>query len=448
MAPRAPALLVDDDEAIHALAGALLRARGIDVRHAHDAASARRELARGFRGVVVLDLNLPDGDGRALLADARRLAPESPVVFLTGHGSTELAVDVLVAGAVEFLDKEHLVGRLADVVLRALDQVPSDAGPDEMAGILGRSRAMRAFFRTLRSVIDATLPVLVRGESGTGKELVARAIHDLGPRARGPFVAVNCAGIPESLLEAELFGYERGAFSGAAGRKPGRFDLARGGTLFLDEIGEMAPALQAKLLRVLQQGDYQRLGGVETLKADVRVVAATHVDLEAAIAQGEFRQDLYFRLAVLTLSVPPLRERQGDVPVLAAAFLRRAAEREGRRVAGFDARVLELLDRHDYPGNVRELENIVSYAVVAAAGPAVGLGDLPPAFIKAAASKKAALPAEPAAVASGVDTLADVERRQVLAALGEVGGNKAKAARLLGISRMTLYRKLKEMGIA
>ncbi len=542
-------LVIDDDPWIRVLVERLLQSRGHRVRTAEDGAGAFAAIQGGFSGVIVLDVNLPDVDGSQLLRQLRTLAPEIPVILLTGQASTDLALDSIREGAFDFVEKVQLAQRLPVAVEHASRQLES-ASQASFAGIVARSSAMRAVFRAVQNAVASRVPVLVRGESGTGKELIARALHANGPRRDGPFVAINCAGIPDSLLEAELFGYERGAFTGATARKLGRFDLARQGTLFLDEIGDMPLGLQPKLLRVLQEGEFTRLGGVETLQADVRVVSATHRDLEEAVAAGRFREDLYYRLSVYTIALPPLRERHGDTIELARHFVRVCAAREGKPVIDLDPRVIELLQSYRFPGNVRELENLLAHAVVAARGPVLGIADLPPAFLRAVAAERRrparegdfedsgsrprpVLPEEPtspdfrelergmreattremhgadvaagpralppmppapppasppapppAGLASGAPgpptaapamptppasasapastesaaagqveaapfpTLREVSRNHVSEALRVSAGNKAEAARLLGISRMTLYRMLKELELA
>ncbi len=494
-------LVIDDDPWIRVLVERLLGARGYIVRSVSDGAGAIEALGAGFVGVVVLDVNLPDIDGTQLLRQIRLVAPETPVILLTGQASTDLALDSIRDGAFDFVDKVQLAARLPDAVDHARHQLESAAQSAPFAGIVARSTAMRGVFRAVQSALPSRVPVLIRGESGTGKELIARALHVNGPRRDGPFVAVNCAGIPDNLLEAELFGYEKGAFTGATARKLGRFDMARRGTLFLDEIGDMPMGLQPKLLRVLQEGEFVRLGGVETLQSDVRVVSATHRDLEEAVAEGKFREDLYYRLSVYTVNLPPLRDRVGDIPELARHFVRVCAAREGKPVIDVDPRVMELLASYRFPGNVRELENLLAHAVVAARGTVLGIADLPQPFLRAVALERrkpvpfdedgvpelsrvrepralhapaelplgyrdAALhphadphplpveppplavePSPPRAVPTPFPTLREVSRLHVAEALRVAAGNKAEAARLLGVSRMTLYRTLKELEV-
>ncbi|NOY27951.1 MAG: sigma-54-dependent Fis family transcriptional regulator [Oligoflexia bacterium] len=461
-------LVVDDDATTRLLVGRRLERSGFGVQTASTAADALAAVQNGFRGVIVLDLMLPDRDGRELLPELRDLQPDNPVVILTSHGTADAALDSLSEGAFDFLDKATLAERLLPTVrsaaetLRA-DGVDADGNSDYgFKGIIARSPEMRAVRRSLENALESRVPVMIRGESGTGKELIARAVHDNGPRRGGPFVAVNCAAIPENLLEAELFGYERGAFTGAVGRKQGRFELAQGGTLMLDEIGELHPHLQAKLLRVLQNGEYQRLGGTQTLIADVRIISATHRVLETEVEAGRFREDLYYRMAVFTVQLPPLRERTGDLPLLIRYFLTAAAEREGKKLVGVDPLARELLESYSYPGNVRELQNVIAYAAVSARGSVVAMSDLPVSFLRAVSmerrkagqnhanmvvdsSESSAKTASMAPVQHEsvlFPTLARVEQQHVQRALERAGGNKAAAARLLGISRMTLYRKL------
>lgn len=450
-------LIIDDDPAVRALIRAALQARDYEVLDGESCADARR-LGKGFEGVVLLDVQLPDGLGPEVIPELRKLAPTAPVVVLTGHGSTDLALSALRAGASDFLSKDQVASRLLDVVRVAFVEREAlsctATSPARFPTVLTRAASMRTLLHELDATIDSGVPVLIRGESGTGKEVLARALHDAGPRAGGPFVAVNCAGIPDNLLEAELFGYERGAFTGAAQRKLGRFDLAQGGTLLLDEIGEMQPLLQAKLLRVIQEKEYQRLGGVETLRADVRILSATHRELERDVEEKRFREDLYYRLAVFTVEIPPLRDREGDIALLAQHFLERAARRERKHLRGFDPMALRLLESYGFPGNVRQLENVVSHAVVVARGRELGVADLPQSFLTALELERVATEPEAEETealvpspAEGVLTLAEVERRHILSVLEGADGNKTRAAKLLGVSRMTLYRKIEEYGL-
>jgi len=453
----------------------------------------------GFQGVVILDLRLPDMSGNDVFSEIIRLAPATPVIFLTGFGTADLALSSIADGAFDFLDKGELQERLLELVDTAFEQLseelsniePVDGGGElDFPEIVAVSREMQTLFRTLKNAIESNVTVLIQGESGTGKEIIARAIHSRGPRKATKFIALNCAGIPESLLEAELFGYERGAFTGATNRKPGLFEQANRGTLLLDEIGEMHPTLQAKLLRVVQLGEFQRLGGVETLHTDVRILSATHRNLESEIESGGFRQDLYYRLAVFTVHLPALRERQGDVAVLVDHFIEKSAKKEGRVISGVDTHAMSILESYSYPGNVRELENLISYAVVSSRGPTVTLSDFPKNFLRSVARERAlpgansvvstapspgtvvptpfpvgvvgdennalvsvaapptpeSFPVAPSAAATQhVPTLREVEERHIRQVLALCDGNKAKTARILEINRVTLYRKLSQM---
>ena len=455
-------LVVDDDPVICKLVTRLLGIGGYLVETVETGGQAIAALRRGFHGVIVLDVRLPDTDGPTLFGRVRELAPGCPVVFLTSYGSADLALETITDGAFEFIDKQVLLDRLSVTVASAFstmnDETPTgltSASANAFDTLITESAEMTSLFRSLRKAVGSKVPVLITGESGTGKELIARAIHKSSPQAHGPFMAINCAGIPEPLLEAELFGYERGAFTGAVARKIGKFEAARGGTLLLDEIGEMHPLLQAKLLRVLQEGEFQRLGSTQTLRADVRVLSATNRNLDLEIEEGRFRADLYYRLAVYPVHIPPLRERRGDVDVLVAFFTDRFASREGRTIDSVDDNAMSLLREYDYPGNVRELENILSYAVVSARGKVITIADLPPAFLRAAARhRKRRVTASPDApgeaqtarwTAADFPTLATLERRHIAQALELTKGNKTAASNMLGISRMTLYRKLADL---
>ena len=470
-------LVVADDPLVSEVISEILGHHGyqsIVVNSGQDAVDAVRS---GFRGPVLLDLWLPDMSGQDVFVKLRQLDESMPVIFLTGHGTTELALESIQTGAFEFLDKADITERLLSTVDAASDhheatlrgrEVPVDR-PDPFGRIIGDSPQMRSVFRSLENALDSRLTVLIRGESGTGKELIARAIHDGGPRRHGPFVTINCASIPETLLESELFGYERGAFTGAAARKQGRFELARGGTLFLDEIGEMHPTLQAKLLRVIQDRQFQRLGGVETISADVRIISATHRNLEEEVAATRFREDLYYRLAVFMVVLPPLRARTGDVPLLVDHLASEVAKREHRDVLDVDRRALEVLCAHRWPGNVRELENVISFAVISSKTPVITIADLPPHFVSAArlggdagaqdgevdslsqtSDAGIALPQERPAhlrVDGSFATLAELEAAHIRRVLDHCRGNKTKAARSLGIGRTTMYRKIEELGL-
>ncbi len=452
-------LLIDDDPWIHPLVAGLLAPDGFEVEAEMLGAAGLERVAAGFEGVVVLDMLLPDLDGSEVFRQLRALSPRLPVIFLTAHGSMDLAVDSIADGAFGFVDKEDLIEQLRAVVNRAHDQQTQDhQDKTPFHSVIATSASMRAVLRSLEKALASKIPVLLRGESGTGKEIIAKALHQHGVRHSGPYVAINCAGIPTGLLEAEIFGYEAGAFTGASRRKAGHLDRAQGGTLLLDEIGDMPLVLQSKLLRVLQENEYQRLGGTELLQADVRFLSATHQDLESAVKAGRFREDLFYRLAVFTVDLPPLRERPEDVEPLAQHFLHQIAIREKQRPPELDKHVLQLLQGHHFPGNVRELENVIRYAVLTCQGPRITLSDLPQGFLRMHAltrettgeAKRRAPPHDTATPrtehakpeTTRFPTLREVQGEHIQRALDVAGGNKTHAARLLGISRMTLYRKL------
>jgi two-component system response regulator AtoC len=371
-------LIVDDDAAVGTVLGALLRQAGLAPHHETSGAAALAALERRPFDLAITDLRMPGLDGMALLGHLRRAWPELPVVMLTAHGNVQLAVEAMKAGAADFVQKPFDREELLFVVRKALeggrraaDAAPEPPEPSAPADeLVGRGEAMREVRALIDRAARSNATVLLLGESGTGKGLVARAVHERSARRAGPFVRLHCGALPDALLESELFGYEKGAFTGAAARKPGRVELAEGGTLFLDEIGDVTPATQVKLLRVLQEREYERLGGTRTLRADVRFVAATHRDLGAMVARGEFREDLYYRLNVIPLTLPPLRARPDDVAELAARF----ARSHGAAALAPDA--LALLAAQRWPGNVRQLQNFVERLVVLSDGPAIGRADV------------------------------------------------------------------------
>jgi DNA-binding NtrC family response regulator len=454
MVSDAAVLVVDDDAAVGKVLSALLRQDGFDVTHvpSGEAALARLE-ARPF-DVVLSDLRMEGMDGLALLREVERRWPELPFVLMTAHGSVPVAVEAMRAGAVDFvlkpLDKDELLYVVKKAIASAKDlsaQVPAaaSAGP----ALVGDSPGMREVMAVVRKAAPGTATVLVRGETGTGKELVARAVHDMSPRKHGPFVKVHCAALPDALLESELFGYEKGAFTGAMARKPGRVELADKGTLFLDEIGDVTPAVQVKLLRVLQERELERLGGTQTVKVDVRFVAATHRDLEARVASGEFREDLFYRLSVVPVRIPPLRDRPGDVERLATHFVREMGRANAKPRITLDAEAMAALRSYAWPGNVRQLQNLAERLVVLADGDVIGRADVE-REIGAPGRARPQLVDE-AAPASGDTTLdarrRDAEKDAIVGALSQAKNNRTLAARLLNVSRRTLYNKLREHGL-
>jgi two-component system response regulator HydG len=451
-------LVADDSDAMRDGMVLTLTRLGHEVRGVKGGAEALAAYARRQADVVVTDLRMIPVDGLEVVRRLREVDPQATVLVVTAHGNVTTAVEAMRAGAVDFLEKpfspellgarvekaveiarERRGARDAHARAAALDEDRArEAGP---LGLVGDSEPMRQLREQVRRVGPTDADVLVLGESGSGKELVARALHAASRRRDGPFVGVSCAALPEGLLESELFGHERGAFTGAQRRKIGRFELAHGGTLFLDEVGEIAPAVQVKLLRVLQERTLERVGGEETLTVDVRIIAATNRDLRARASAGGFREDLYYRLAIVPLRVPPLRERPEDVERLAAHFLEKHAGRIGRRLSGFEPDALQLLRRQAWPGNVRELENAVQQAMVFADGPLVRARDLP-----AALREPPALPV-PRGDRSLTDILEDLEKQLVASAYERAHGVKAEAARLLGIKPSALYYKLEKYGL-
>ena len=450
-----PSILIVDDErnTREGLAMALRREWNIRTAESKDAALAR--LAEAPADVMLSDVRMPGGSGLELLEAARAKYPRMACVLLTAYGSVETAVEAMKLGAADFLTKPVNLDQLDIVLARTLRTRALERENRELRqrldarygleNIVGSAPAMERVFDIVRQAAPSMATVLVQGPSGTGKELVAQAIHHLSPRAAGPFVAVHCAALSPTLLESELFGHEKGAFTGAIAQSRGRFEQAGGGTLFLDEVGEIAPEVQVKLLRVLETRTFERVGGSETLRADFRIVAATNRDLKAEVAAGRFREDLYYRLAVVTISMPTLAERAGDIPMLCDHFLKRFASESGSGAPkGIEPAALALLQAYPWPGNVRELRNAVERMTVLSRGDTITVADVP-AEIRDAA--EAAARTAPAGAIAG-ESLADAEKRQILAALERAGGNRSKAADELGINRRTLHRKLAAWGVA
>ena len=454
-------LVADDHDAVREGMILSLTRLGHEVQGVRGGAEALAAYRKRPADVVVTDLRMVPVDGIEVVRRLRESDPEATVVVVSAHGTIPVAVEAMREGAIDFIEKpfspEVLRARVEKAVEIARERrgarnararaeaLEQDLGREhDPHGLVGRSEPMRRVLEQIRKVAATDATVLVLGESGTGKELVARALHEASPRRDKPFVSVSCAAIPEGLLESELFGHEKGAFTGAIRRKLGRFELAHEGTLFLDEVGEIPPATQVKLLRVLQERCFERVGGEETVDVDVRVISATNRDLAAAAREGRFREDLYYRLDVVAISLPPLRERPGDVEELAHHFLSRLAPRLGRAVKGFTPEALECLRRHRWPGNVRELENVLEQALVFADGERVRPGDLPEALRRAPAA--GALPV-PAGDRSLTEILEDLERQLILAAYERAKGVKAETARLLGIKASALYYKLEKYGI-
>jgi two-component system response regulator AtoC len=440
-------LIVDDEKPTRDGLRAALEDH-YDAWVAEDAKAATALLEEQHFEVLLTDFRLPQEDGMKLIARAKSL-PKPPIcILMTAYGSEELAVEAMKQGADDYIAKGRLqIDELELRIARALrqqhlevenvslrQQLQSKFGLDN---IVGESPAMQEVFNTVRQVAPARTTVLLLGESGTGKELIAKALHQLSPRAHAPMVTVHCAALSPTLLESELFGHEKGAFTGAHERRIGRFEQAQGGTLFLDEIGEIDATVQVKLLRLLGERTFERVGSGKTLTADVRLIAATNKILEEQVKAGKFREDLYFRLAVVPIVLPPLRERAGDIPLLAKAFLKEFTAENDKNVNDFTPEALEALMNYAWPGNVRELRTAIEHAVVLTRGEKIGLRDLPPAM------RAAAPGGGPARFLAQPDlTMAQAEKQLILRALKECSGNRTEAARKLGMSRRTLHRKL------
>ena len=453
--PKATVLIVDDDEAVR---------RGLfwalDEEYRVLEATTRNEatqlLEREHIDVVLGDLRLPPhvddlSEGLTIIEVARRARPAVPVVVITGSSSRHAALEAVKRGAYGFFQKPLDAEEVAHIVsqavrVRRLEQEINHLR-DELSGtrgfahLIGSSLSLEKILKQARAVACTSATVLLIGENGTGKEMLARAIHEESPRAQAPFVAVSCAALPESLIESELFGHEKGSFTDATQMRKGRFELADGGTLFLDEVGELTPTVQVKLLRVLQERAFERVGGAKTLTVDIRLIAASNSDLEQAVAAGKFRRDLYYRLNVVPLSLPPLRERHDDIPVLAAHFASKAAEKHGRSGVELDPALLDALHDYEWPGNVRELENLMERLVVLSNGSVLGLEFLPEKMLR---TLPEASTADENTFEGAVTAL---KRRLIVNALKAEGDNKVAAAKRLGISRSYLHRLINDFGL-
>jgi two-component system, NtrC family, response regulator AtoC len=439
-------LLVDDDTAITTVLGALLKQEGIAVTCAASGSEALTALTKHPIDLVVTDLRMPGMDGMALLRRVTQSHADVPVVVLSAHGTVPLAVDAMKAGAADFLTKPFDRDEVLFVVKKALASAALVHPGRDACSPLGSSLAMADVRETIRRSATSSATVLILGESGVGKEVVARAIHESSGRKDKPFIKINCAAFPDTLLESELFGYEKGAFTGANLRKPGRIELAHGGTLLLDEIGDVPLTTQVKLLRVIQAKEVERLGGTQTTKVDVRFLAATHRDLSRMVESGDFRQDLFYRLNVIRLIVPSLRERPEDVQLLAQHFCSAAADANARSGFSLDETAIHLLLEQPWPGNVRQLENFIERLVVLSDGPRLTRADVERELARDAQQMRSSRAPTPATPEPKLDAQRkDAERKAILDALQRAAGNRTLASRLLGISRRTLYTKLAEL---
>jgi len=447
-ADRPTVLVVDDELANLDSVTRIFEKEGLRTLSASSGEQALALLQQQQVDVLVTDLMMPGISGVDLLRACRSVSPETEVVLMTAHGTVETAVEAMKEGAYDFLTKPLKRHSLVKSVRKALEKLELVKENKQLrarvqqlsrpGGVVGQSAAWRATMDIVRQAAPSSATILLLGESGTGKERIARSVHDLSTRSEGPFIPINCAAIPESILESELFGYERGAFTGAIGRKEGRFERAHKGTLFLDEVGEMTPSVQVKLLRAIQEGEIERLGGTQPVKVDVRIVAATNRDLAQDVKEGRFREDLFYRLNVVKLNLPPLRQRHGDIPILASHFLRTFSEKNDKVFHGFSKAALEAMERYHWPGNVRELENAVERAVVLARGDIIELADLPDT-VRGAGDDAGGGRAIIIPIGTPMD---EIELRVINETLRVTGGDKTLAAQLLGIATRTIYRKL------
>ncbi len=447
MTERGPRILLieDDDLMLNMLEDNLGRA-GFSTASAIDGIEGVDKFKKSDFELVILDLKLPKLDGISVLKRIKEAAPDTVCIIMTGYGTVETAVQAMKLGAFDYLTKPFLVEEMLLLVKNGLELqslkkenmiLRNRIGPSGSLGnIIGKSRVMENVFRLIESVAQYNTTVLIQGENGTGKELAAEAIHKLSPRKNGPLIKLNCSALPEALLESELFGHEKGAFTDAIRKKIGRFELADGGTIFLDDIDDMKPSAQVKLLRVLQQREFERVGGTETIKTDVRVISATKADLREKIKDGSFREDLYYRLNVVQVNLPPLRERSGDIPSLASHFLKKF-NGTTKKETELDPAVLLAMGSYYWPGNIRELENMMERLVSLAAKKEITVSELPAYFIEKTAWKESSLDS----------VVRKAEKEHILLTLEHAGGVKKKTAEILGISAKTLWEKSKEYGI-
>ncbi len=462
-------LIVDDEPNLRKILAAQLSRDGYEVLLAEDGEQGLAMLRENHIDAVVTDLKMPKVDGMTLLREALRESPDLPIIMITAHGTVDTAVEALKLGAFDYLTKPFDKDDVRQVVAKALKTralAQKEATADVTGrkdpstarfGIIGKSAGLTDLYAVLERVADSPTTVLITGESGTGKELVARALHEHSGRKDKPFIKVNCAAIPKELIESELFGYERGAFTGAVSSKPGRFELASGGTLFLDEVGEIPLEMQVKLLRVLQESEFERVGGIKTIQVDVRLVAATNRDLRKLIAAQAFRDDLFYRLNVVSIRLPPLREREADIPLLTEHFLAKFNGRLKKQVIGVEQDALEILLAYGWPGNIRELENVMERSVLFCDAQKLRVEDLP-GELRGTAGSVAPPTSEGAASEIPLSTegglkehvkvaMSRLERELVSRALKQTNGNVTHAARLLKISRKGLQLKMKELGL-
>ena len=444
-------MIVDDELNMRLVLAAMLKREGYEVASAADGAEALSILKSGPVAAVVTDLKMPHIDGMELLNRVSMEYPDIPVIIITAHGTVATAVEALKKGALDYITKPFELEEMKSVISKAIktrnlkvNELLAPPDDIEHTGIIGSSKSIRDIFDAIKRVAPTTTTILINGETGTGKELVAEAIHRNSPRKNNPLIKINCAAIAETLMESELFGYEKGAFTGAAISKPGKFELAHKGTLFLDEVGEIPRDMQVKLLRVLQEQEFERVGGLKTIKVDVRFIAATNRNLRQSVQDGNFREDLYYRLNVFPVNVPPLRDRTDDIPPLVDFFIGKFNKKLDLSIAGLDEAVRDMLLRHRWPGNIRELENLIERMMLMAKTPTITVDEVPPEF-------QANLEQDTAASADEDKThfkdfvrshMENVEKQMIVKCLEEFEGNVTKAARQLGLSRKGLQLKM------
>jgi two-component system response regulator AtoC len=444
MKNKAKILVVDDEAIIRDSLREWLNDAGYEVLTAENGAKALETIKREEPRIVIADLVMPGMDGIELMKRAKQVSPNIEIIITTAYGSIPTAITAIREGAYDYIQKpfcpertEILIEKLVERQRLIEENLSLHQKLEEryrFENIIAKSSRMQQVIEAIKVVATSNATVLITGETGTGKELVARAIHSQSPRRGKPFVAVSCAALPESLLESELFGHEKGSFTGAYAQKKGKFEFADRGTLFLDEIGEMSANIQVHLLRVLEEKEFSRVGGNELTKVDVRVISATNREIKEAVAKGQFREDLYYRLNVVNIELPPLRERREDIPLLAQLFLKKFALENNKEISGFSAEATDFLLRYDWPGNVRELENAIERAVILAQKPVIGIDDLPQQTL----------------VARSITlekNLRQVEKNHIMNVLAQTRGNYTEAAKALGISRMTLYNKARAYGV-
>ncbi len=450
-------LIIDDSPEILTQFHNFLKEEGFEVDTALDGQSGIAKIEKKFYDLIVTDLKMPGIDGMQVLKHVQENSPDSLCIILTGYGTVKNAVEAIKLGAFDYLTKPIKLDEILITLKRALEyrhlrreniNLKSQLKRKyRFENIIGDSEKMQKVFEVIEKVADSDSTILILGESGTGKELIAKAIHYNSYRRDGPFIPVNCAAIPSELLESELFGHEKGAFTNAIRTRIGRFEMANGGTIFLDEIGDMSPVLQSKLLRVLQDRQFERIGGIKTIKTDIRVIAATHQDLKLAVEQKRFREDLYYRLNVIPIHLPPLRERKSDIPLLAHHFLEHFNKTKKKKIKGFTKEAIEKLMQYNWPGNVRELENTIERVVILLDGDFITPQDLPEKFQNLSRDN---LPQEIIIPDEGIsleEAVNEFEKRLILQALQKTGWIKNKAARLLNLNRTTLIEKIKRQNI-